>query len=103
MSFLLILETWPSNVSLLSILTPNNFSQSLFSIENSPIFIFVFSLVLTSDTYLDIAFKLSFNHLSKLLDAFSKESIKSSILFADVNDVLSSAKLALSTPFKTKN
>ena len=102
MSFLLVSETWPSNVSLLSILTPNNFSQSLVSIENSPIFIFVFSLVLTSDTYLDIAFKLSFNYLSKLLDAFSKESIKS-ILFADANGVLSSAKLALSTPLKTKN
>ena len=57
LDFLHMSETWQSNVSLLSILTPNNFSQSLFSIENAPIFVlfcFVFSLVLaTSDTYLN--------------------------------------------------
>ena len=46
-AFLDISQTWQSNVSLLSIMTSNNFSQPLFSIENSPIFIFVFSLVLT--------------------------------------------------------
>ena len=59
-------------------LDPQYFLQSLFSIQNSPIFIFVFSLN-----------KLSLNHLNKLLDAFSRESLKSSILFADVNGVLS--------------
>ena len=48
LAFLHISETWQSNVSLLSFLTPNNFSQSLFYIKNSPIFIFVFSLVLTN-------------------------------------------------------
>ena len=48
LAFLHMSETWQSKVSLLSILTPNNFSQSLSSIENSPIFIFVFSLVLTN-------------------------------------------------------
>ena len=45
----------------------------------------------------------SLKHLNKQLDAFSRESIKPSILFANVNDVLSSAKLAISTSFKTKN
>ena len=48
LSFLNISETWQSKISLLSILTPNNFSQSLFSIKSSPIFIFVFSLALTN-------------------------------------------------------
>ena len=47
--------------------------------------------------------KLSLNHLNKLLDTFSRESIKSLILFADVIGVLSSANLAISTSFKTKN
>ena len=47
--------------------------------------------------------KLFLNHLNNLLDAYSKESIKSSILFADVNKVLSSANLTISTSFKTKN
>ena len=86
-------------------LTPNNFSQSLFSIENSPIFIFVFSLVLANKWHLSglPLNKLSLNHLNKLLDAFSRESIKSLLLFADINGVLSSAKLAISTSFKTKN
>ena len=37
------------------------------------------------------------------MDAFYRDSIKSSLLFADVNGVLSSAKLAISTSFKTKN
>ena len=46
--------------------------------------------------------KLSLNHLNKLLDTFSWESIKP-VLFADVNGVLSSGKLAISTSFKTKN
>ena len=68
-------RTWQSNISLLSVLTPSNFSRSLFTIENSPIFIFV----------------------------FSRESIKSSILFSDENGVLSSGKLAIPTYFKTKN
>ena len=49
LAFLHMSETWQSNVSLLSILTPNNFSQSLFSVENSPIFIFVFLLLLTNN------------------------------------------------------
>ena len=48
LAFLHISETRQLNVSLLSILTPNNFSQSLFSTENSPVSIFVFSLVLTN-------------------------------------------------------
>ena len=47
--------------------------------------------------------KLSLNHLNKLLDAFSRESLKSSTLLADVNGVLSSAMLAIFTSFKTKN
>ena len=34
---------------------------------------------------------------------FSRESIKSSVLFADVNGVISSAKLAIFTFFKTKD
>ena len=38
-----ILANVLTNVSLLSILIPNNFSQLFFSIENSPIFNFVFS------------------------------------------------------------
>ena len=105
LAFLHVSQTWQSNISLLPILTLNNFSQSLFSIENSPIFIFVFSLVLTNKSHLSgLALnKLSLNHLNELLDAFSRESIKSSILFADVNSVLSSVKLAISTSFKTKN
>ena len=37
------------------------------------------------------------------MDAVSREYIKSPILFADVNGVLSSAKLAISTSFRTKN
>ena len=41
--------------------------------------------------------------LNKLLDAFSKESIKPTILFTDVNGVLSSAKMAIFTSFTTKN
>ena len=32
--------------------------------------------------------KFSLNHLNQLLDVFSRESIKSSILFADVNGVI---------------
>ena len=68
-------RTWQSNISLLSVLTPSNFSRSLFTIGNSPIFIFV----------------------------FSRESIKSSILFSDENGVLSSGKLAIPTYFNTKN
>ena len=105
LAFLHMSETLQSNVSSLSILTSNNFSQSLFSLGNSLIFIFAFSSVLTIKCHLSglPLNKLSLNHFSKLLDAFSRESIKSSILFADVNGALSSAKLAISTSFKTKN
>ena len=38
--FLHMSDIWQSDVKLLSILTPNKFSQSLFSIENYPIFLF---------------------------------------------------------------
>ena len=41
LDYLHMSEIWQSNVSLLSILTPNNFSQSLFPIENFP-YLFLF-------------------------------------------------------------
>ena len=71
LAFLHISETWRSNVSLLSILTSNNFSQSLFSIENSPRFIFIFSLVLTNKWSRLPLNKFSLNHLNNALEAFS--------------------------------
>ena len=49
LAFLHMSEIWQSNISLLSILTPNNFSRLLFSVENSPVSIFVFFLLLTNN------------------------------------------------------
>ena len=40
LAFLRMSDTWQSAVKVLSILTPNNLSQSLFSIEIYPIFLF---------------------------------------------------------------
>ena len=68
LDFLHISETWQLNPHLLSLLTPNKFLESLFSILNSSIFTLVFWLVPTIKWHLK---RLSLNRWKRVFEAIS--------------------------------
>ena len=99
--------TWESKLSLLSILTPNNFSQTLSFIRDSPTptQIFIGSLVLTVKWHLSVFpfIWLRGNHWINFSADSCKDEITSSMLLPESYIVLSSSYLEKSMSLITRN